>query len=204
MNGRLVDQNVDWRYTEHNMEKNNFYMDKITYFELVEVLRPMIIRDANSPNYWSLSMEKKITVVLYYLKYTGSLWMTAKTFGIHQCTVSKTIIEVSNAINSIIGSQFVHLPKSVNDMQETVSEFKQKFWIIQAFGCIDDTHIQIKRPIENSQDYFCYKQYFSPNIQVICNGKGKSIDIDWRWPGTVHDTKVFANTTITKKFRKVL
>ena len=72
-------------------------------------------------------MEKKITVVLYYLKYTGSLWMTAKTFGIHQCTVSKTIIEVSNAINSIIGSQFVHLPKSVNDMQETVSEFKQKF-----------------------------------------------------------------------------
>ena len=32
-------------------KKKNFYMDKITYFELVEVLRPMIIRDANSPNY---------------------------------------------------------------------------------------------------------------------------------------------------------
>ena len=94
--------------------------------------------------------------------------MTANTFGIHQCTVSKTIIKVSNAINSIMGPQFLHLPKSVNDMQETVSEFEQKlFGIIQAFGCIDGTRIQIKRPTENSRDYFCYKQYFSLNIQDI-------------------------------------
>lgn len=54
-------------------------------------------------------------------------------------------------------------------MQETVSEFERKFGIIQAFGCIDGTHIQIKRPRENSQDYFCYKQYFSLNTQAICN-----------------------------------
>ena len=45
-------------------------------------------------------------------------------------------------------------------MQETVAEFEQKFGIIQAFGCIDGTHVQIKRPIEISQDYFCCKQYF--------------------------------------------
>ena len=129
--------------------------------------------------------------------------MTANTFGIHQCTVSKTIIKVSNAINSIMGPQFLHLPKSVNDMQETVSEFEQKlFGIIQAFGCIDGTRIQIKRPTENSRDYFCYKQYFSLNIQDIYNAKRKFIDIDCRWPGSVHDAKSFANSTITRKFRE--
>ena len=53
--------------------------------------------------------------------------MTANEFGIHQCTVSKTVTEVSNAINSIMGLQFLHLLKSVNDMQETVLEFGQKF-----------------------------------------------------------------------------
>ena len=102
--------------------KKNFRMNKITFFELIEILRPMISPNANSPNYRSLSTKKKIAVVLYYLKDTGSLWMTANTFGIHQCTVSKTIIEVSNAINSIIGPQFLHLAKSMNDTQETVSE----------------------------------------------------------------------------------
>ena len=98
--------------------------------------------------------------------------------------------------------QLLHLPKSVNDMQETVSEFEQKFGTIQAFGCIDGTHVRIKRPIENSQDYFCYKQYFSFNIQAICNAKGKFIDIDCRWPGSVHNAKVLANSTITRKFRE--
>ena len=101
-----------------------------------------------------------------------------------------------------MGLQFLHLLKSVNDMQETVLEFGQKFWIIQDFGCIDNTHVWIKKPIENSQDYFCYKQYFLLNIQAICNAKGKFIDIDCRWPGSFHDAKVFANSTITRKFRE--
>ena len=65
-------------------------------------------------------------------------------------------------------------------MQETVSEFEQKFGIIQSFVCNDGTHVQIKRPTENSQDYFCYKQYLSLNIQAIYNAKGKFTDIDIR------------------------
>ena len=63
-----------------------------------------------------------------------------------------------------MGPQFLHLPKSVTDMQETVSEFEQKF--------------------------------------VMCNAKGDFIDIDCRWLGSVHDAKVFANSTITRKFRE--
>ena len=36
-----------------------------------------------------------------------------------------------------MGPQFLHLPKSVNDMQETVSEFEQKLCgIIQALGAL--------------------------------------------------------------------
>ena len=42
--------------------KNNFRMDKITFFELEEILRPMISSDTNFPNYRSLSTEKKIAV----------------------------------------------------------------------------------------------------------------------------------------------
>ena len=178
-------------------------MDKITFFELEEILRPMISSDTNSPNYRSLSTEKKIAVQSFCITWETRDrcgWLQIHS-GIHQCTASKTIIEVSHAINSIIGLQFLHLPKSVNDIQKTVSEFEQKFLIIQAFGCIDGIHVQKKRPIENLQDYFCYKKYFSLNIQAICNAKEKFIDIDCRWPGSIHDAKVFANSTIKIKFR---
>ena len=72
--------------------------------------------------------------------------------------------------------------------------------MIQAFSCIDGTHVQIKRPMRDSQDYFCYKQYFSLNIQALCDSNGKFMDVEIRWPGSVHDAKVFANSAINSKF----
>ena len=110
-------------------------------------------RKPNCPNYRFLSPEEKLEITVYYLKDTGSLWMTANTFRIHQCTVSKAIAKVCEAINAILGLDYLHLLCSENDMGKTASKFKLKFGMPQAFGCIDGTHILIKRPIENSQDY---------------------------------------------------
>ena len=83
MNLRLLTEDIP-----DTIWKKNFRMDKITFFELVESLKPMISPDMNSPHYRSLSTEKQIAVILCYLKETGSLWMTANTFSIHQCTIS--------------------------------------------------------------------------------------------------------------------
>ena len=41
-------------------KKKHFRTDKITFLELVEILRPMKSPDMNSLNYRSLSTEKKI------------------------------------------------------------------------------------------------------------------------------------------------
>ena len=72
-------------------------MSKEAFLEQCEELRPYI-SPGKSPNYLTLPLEKRVAVVLYYLKDTGSIWMTANTFGIHQCTVSKVILQVCNAI----------------------------------------------------------------------------------------------------------
>ena len=72
----------------------------------------------------------------------------------------------------------------------------------QAFGCIDGTHIPIKRPIKNSQDYFSYKGFFSLNAQAICDYRGVFMDVECRWPGSVHDAKMFANSSVNYKLRE--
>ena len=51
--------------------KRNFHMSKGKFLELCEELRSYI-SPGNSPNYLTLSVEKKVAVVLYYLKDTGS------------------------------------------------------------------------------------------------------------------------------------
>ena len=81
-------------------------------------------------------------------------------------------------------------------MREKVSEFEITFGMIQAFGCIDGTHIPIKRPLTDSQDYFNYKQFFSLNVQAIYNSQGSFMDVECKWPGSVPDAKVFSNSSL--------
>ena len=71
----------------------------------------------------------------------------------------------------------------------------------QAFGCIDGTHVPLKRPQTNSQDYFNYKLFFPLNIQAICDSKGYFMDVECKWPGSVHDAKVFSNSAINDKLK---
>ena len=179
--------------------KKNFRMTRQSFFSLADELRPFISPRENSPNYRSLTTEKKLAVTLYFLKDTGSLWMTANTFGIHQCTASKTILCVCQAISKEIGPKYLHLPRNREEMVKKVSEFELKFGMIQAFGCIDGTHIPVKRPLRDSQDYFNYKQFFSLNVQAVCDSKGQFMDVECRWPGSVHDAKVFSNSGINAK-----
>lgn len=182
-----------------NAWKKNFRMNRETFQELCEQLRPFVSPKESCPNYRRLSLEKKVAVTLYFLKDTGSMWMTANTFGIHQCTVSKIVIEVCTAITDHLN--YIKLPTTVNEMQEKVAQYELKYCMTQAFGCIDGTHIPIRAPLKDSSDYFNYKQFFSLNVQAVCDYKGLFMDVECRWPGSAHDAKVYANSKVSHKLR---
>ena len=99
-----------------------------------------------------------MSIVLYFLKDTGSLWMTANTFGVHKCTVSKVLVEVCTSITDHLASNYIKLPSTID---EKVSEFELKYGMAQAFGCIHGTHIPIKTPTKDSNDFFNYKHLFN-------------------------------------------
>ena len=176
-------------------------MSRAAFVNLVSELRPYISPNPKSPNHRALSVEKKVAVALYFLKDTGSLRMTANSFGIALNTASAVVNEVCQAISNYLGPKYLHLPEDEESMREKVAEFEAKFGMTQAFGCIDGTHIPIQCPSENSQDLFCYKQFFSLSVQAVCDYKGSFMDVECKWPGSVHDAKVFANSSINAKLR---
>ena len=134
----------------------------------------------------------------------GSLVITPYTFGIAICTASCVIHQVCNTISKVHGPNYLKLPKTVSEMRQKVSKFEAKFGMEQAFGCIDGTHVPIKRPVKDPQDYYCYKGFYSLNVQAVCDYRGIFIDVavDCRWPGSVHDAKVFANSSICHRLRE--
>ena len=86
--------------------KKNFRMVKITFEVLARNSKTNDKSRYEFPELWTFINAEKNAAVWCYLKETGSLWMTGNAFFIHQCTVSKTIIEVSNAIILSCGRNF--------------------------------------------------------------------------------------------------
>ena len=176
-------------------------MPREQFEALADELSPYISPDPLSPR-MGLSVEKKLEITLYLLKDTESITVTANAFGVSAPTVSKTIRSVCNAINTNLGPRYLKLPRD-NELYETVDNlFQERFGFSQVLGAVDGTHIAINKPTENSQGYFSYKMKYTLNVQAVCDAKGKFLDVDIRWSGGTHDTKVYAKSHINKAMQE--
>ena len=126
------------------------------------------------------------------------MWMTANTFGIHQTTVSQTVFDICDAITRKLGPHFLYMPRTEDEVKQKATCMEMKFGMPQALGSIDGTHIPIIRPSQASQDFFNYKHFFSLSVQAVCDYRDIFMDVDCRWPGSLHDTKIFANSKVCK------
>ena len=128
--------------------------------------------------------------------------MTCNTFGVGKSTLSETVKKVCAVINQRLGPKVLKLPQNEKEMKELIDKFKHKFGFPQTFGCIDGTHVPIRQPTENCHDFFCYKMKYSLNCQAVCDYRGIFLDVDVRWPGSVHDARVYSNSDIKTLFQQ--
>ena len=124
--------------------------------------------------------------------------MTCNAFGCSKATISLCVNEVYNIITNYLEPMFIKYHVTQEEVQSAVDNFLQKFSFPQVIGCIDRTHKPIQQPNENAHDYFSYKLKYTINCQGFCNHNGKFINVEIKWPGSVHDARVFANSEVQK------
>ncbi|XP_039663782.1 putative nuclease HARBI1 [Perca fluviatilis] len=67
-------------------------------------------------------------------------------------------------------------------------------------GAMDCTHIRIKRPSGvHEGDFVNRKSYHSINVQMICDADCTFSNVEAKWPGSVHDSRVFRASTIFQR-----
>ena len=168
---------------------------------LVDMIREAVAPDSRSFRSDIVTAEKKVAMTLYhYLKNQGSFRQTGNSFGVSKATLSITLRVVVNAIINNLRKKYIALSSNRADLEKAAGNFEKKFGFTHVIGCVDGTHIPIIQQKANSHDYFCYKMKYSLNCQAVRHEKGQFIDVEVKWPGSVHDARVYANSSINKKF----
>lgn len=115
--------------------------------------------------------------------------------GYSQASVSVVIKEVSELLAKN-AKNWIKFPSTQN-----IHDTKQQFYLINQFpgviGAIDCTHIPIKSPGGNNAElYRNRKGWMSLNVQIVCGPKLQIFDIVCRWPGSVHDSRIYNNSRV--------
>nr|CAH7737744.1 unnamed protein product [Callosobruchus chinensis] len=150
----------------------------------------------------AVTAEQMVLVTLRYYA-TGNFLQTVGDFvGIDKGTASRIVCKVTRAIAGLY-HQFIKLPKTPPEFKGTSQEFYTVARFPKCIGALDCTHVKISSPGGNNAEIFRNRKgFFSFNVQAICDANCMFQDVVCRWPGSTHDSHIFANSNVRARFEQ--
>ena len=172
---------------------STFAFSKARVSQLVELCRNSLV--SRIARKTALTPEQKMLIFLDYIRSSTIQRSAGKELyaGVHQTTVCRIIKEVAMAINEYF-HQFVVFPNE-NEKDAIAKQFLARDSIPGVYGCIDGSHIFVKRPpsgnVPAPERFYNRKSCYSINMVVVCDHTYKIRYFSARYPGSVHDARIF-------------
>ncbi|XP_011700942.1 PREDICTED: putative nuclease HARBI1 [Wasmannia auropunctata] len=145
--------------------------------------------------YIKITAEKHILCYLWFVGHESASYRdVADRFGISISTLYNVITRVTEFIMSL-APNIIRYPTSA-EKEETSTYFFQEKGFPGIIGAIDGTHVRIDKPLQDADSYINRKKFFSLHAQGTVNQNLKFIDVFIGYPGSVHDARVFKNSSI--------
>ncbi|XP_071652767.1 putative nuclease HARBI1 isoform X1 [Temnothorax longispinosus] len=143
----------------------------------------------------NITAEKHLLCYLWFVGHqTASYRDVADRFGITLSTLYNIITRVTNFI-MLLAPDIIKYP-TLAEKEETATYYRERKGFPRIIGAIDGSQIRIDKPREDPDSYINRKQYFSLHIQGTVNHKMQFIDVFIGYPGSVHDARVFKNSSL--------
>uniref|UniRef100_UPI003AABDD83 putative nuclease HARBI1 n=1 Tax=Centroberyx gerrardi TaxID=166262 RepID=UPI003AABDD83 len=181
---------------EYLRERYRFSRESIIY--LNSLLQPHISNITHCG--FALTSVQTLCIALRLFATGTFLYNIGDAEQIGKATVCRAVRKVCLALKRFLHI-FVVFPghKSVNLIKE---EFHRIAGFPSVIGCIDCTHIPIAAPSVNEGDYVNRKSFHSINVQVICDADSLITNVEAKWPGSVHDSRIYRESTLCNKFEQ--
>ncbi|XP_055681261.1 putative nuclease HARBI1 [Lutzomyia longipalpis] len=127
-----------------------------------------------------------------------------RAISFSQPSVSRAIHEVSKVIDNHLAPRFIKFPTAQHRKNQIKEDFYRKFLLPGIIGCIDCTHVSIKRPKrEIEQAYYAVrKAAHTKNVQVICDANYTILNVNAKFGGASHDSHVFRSSNVSEILRE--
>ena len=179
--------------------KRHFRLSKNSVTRLCDMLEDDLRFDTNRGMPISPIVQICITLNHYggghYQRITG--WCA----GVSQNGARRSLQRVTEALVRRKG-QFVYMPDG-DTMQSTAERMQDKFHLPRFAFAVDGCQVKFTSaprklpPNMFAQSFWCRKQYYSINVQLIGNDK-YIYDLDVGWPGSTHDARVWSRSMVKR------
>ena len=151
----------------------------------------------------AIPAELKVITTLRYLV-TGKMQLcSGDDIGMTQQSVSKVITQTLDALTAPPApfiARCIKFPQLQDEIRQRQAKFREIANFPGVVGAIDGTHIRIVAPREHEAEYINRKNYHSLNIQVVFDARYRILDVVSKWPGSVHDSRIWNECGLKRGF----
>ncbi|XP_052851712.1 uncharacterized protein LOC128261849 [Drosophila gunungcola] len=175
--------------------KDNFRMEREYFDEIVERFRNVGIKQEN-PN--AIALEKRIAIALYALGSSKDYRKVGRLFGIPSSMVPKVLTEFCRFICRVFSSEYLP-PEFLTQekLDECVSGFDE-LGFPQCFGVLDGTHIEVRPPIADAEDYYNMKGWYSTILIALVDHRGRFLYVNTGCQGRCSKSQIYEASTLKK------
>lgn len=168
--------------------KLNFRVSRDTFEYICQLVAPAIARQ-NTRLRVPIPVEKRVAVGLWRLA-TGDCYRSCSLIvGLSKASAVYCTHEFVEELCRM-RCDFIKFPTTTAEIRRKIEGFKDKSDIPNVVGAVDGTHVPIKAPDINHEDYFNRKHFYSYVVQGVVDSSNLYMSVSTGYPGSMHDARV--------------